>query len=141
MRLCRITGREEHHFPPTYSSWLRYISDRKALESIGKVREQCTRVQRWLEYLSKFTYALEYLKVSATQAVPIFSLASCFPRQKQTRLGRIAKLFLIRASDQQYRPLYRTPRPSACRGSSWVAPNSCLLQSRFNPAALALVNF
>ncbi|CAB1120470.1 unnamed protein product [Ectocarpus sp. CCAP 1310/34] len=40
-------------------------SDHKALKSIGKVDEHNARVQRWLEFLSNFTYTLEYRKGSA----------------------------------------------------------------------------
>ncbi|CAB1119356.1 unnamed protein product [Ectocarpus sp. CCAP 1310/34] len=40
-------------------------SDHKALESIGKVGEHNARVQRWLEFLSNFTYTLKYRKGSA----------------------------------------------------------------------------
>ena len=38
----------------------RIFSARKALESIGKVGNHNTRVQRWLEFLTAFDYTLEY---------------------------------------------------------------------------------
>ena len=40
----------------------RVFSDHKALESIGKVGDHNARVQRWLEFLAAFGYALEYRK-------------------------------------------------------------------------------
>ena len=43
----------------------RIFSDRKALESIGKVGGHNARVQRWLEFLTAFHYTLEYRKGSA----------------------------------------------------------------------------
>ena len=42
----------------------RIFSDRKALESIGKLGDHTARVQRWLEFLTAFNYTLEYRKGS-----------------------------------------------------------------------------
>ena len=41
------------------------FSDRKALDSVGKVGDHNARVQRWLEFLTTFDYTLEYRKGSA----------------------------------------------------------------------------
>ena len=43
----------------------RIFSDHKALESIGKVGDHNARVQRWLDFLTVFDYALEHRKGSA----------------------------------------------------------------------------
>ena len=43
----------------------RVFSDHEAIESIGKVGDHNTRVQRWLEFLTAFDYTLEYRTGSA----------------------------------------------------------------------------
>ncbi|CAB1107749.1 unnamed protein product [Ectocarpus sp. CCAP 1310/34] len=57
-------------------------SDHKALESIGKVGEHNARVQRWLEFLSNFTYTLKYRKGSANGNADFLSR---LPFQHKTR--------------------------------------------------------
>ena len=52
----------------------RIFSDRKALESIGKVGNHDTRVQGWLEFLTAFDYTLEYRKGSANGNADFLSL-------------------------------------------------------------------
>ena len=48
-------------------------SDHKALDNITKVGEHNARVQRWLEFLSAYTYTLEYRKGSAIGNADFFS--------------------------------------------------------------------
>ena len=48
-----------------WSTNFRIYSDHKALESISKVGEHNARLRRWLEFLSAYTYTLEYRKGTA----------------------------------------------------------------------------
>ena len=45
----------------------------KALESIGKVGNHNTRVQKWFEFLTAFDYTLEFRKGSANGNVDFLS--------------------------------------------------------------------
>ena len=55
----------------------RIFSDRKALESIGKVGNHISRVHRWLEFLIAFDYTLECRKGSANGSA-YFPLARAY---------------------------------------------------------------
>ena len=46
-----------HQFP--------IFSDHEALESLDNIAEHNPRVQKWLEFLTTYTYTLEYCKGSA----------------------------------------------------------------------------
>ena len=83
-------------------------SDHKALESIGKVGEHNARVQRWLEYLSNFTYTLEYRKGSANGNADFLSRLP-LPAREEDKTGPDsidgidqAGVFLIRACGFTY---------------------------------------
>lgn len=47
----------------------RMLSDHKALESISKMGDHNARVQRWIEFITKFDYTLECRKDSANRDV------------------------------------------------------------------------
>lgn len=55
------------------------ISDHKALDSIGNVGDQFTRVQRWLEHLNTFDYTLTRVSKGSTNGKDDF-----LPRVPQT---------------------------------------------------------
>ena len=83
-------------------------SDHKALESIGKVGEHNARVQRWLEFLSNFTYTLKYRKGSANGNADFLSRMP-LPAQDTDKTGQDcidgvdhAGVFLIRACGLHY---------------------------------------
>ncbi|CAB1107752.1 unnamed protein product [Ectocarpus sp. CCAP 1310/34] len=83
-------------------------SDHKALESIGKVGEHNARVQRWLEFLSNFTYTLKYRKGSANGNADFLSRLP-LPAQDTDKTGPDcidgvdqAGAFLIRACGRSY---------------------------------------
>ena len=48
-----------------WSTHFQIYSDHKALENITKAGEQNARVRRWLEFLSVYTYTLDYRKGTA----------------------------------------------------------------------------
>ena len=48
-----------------WGTTFRIFSDHKALESLAKVAENNSRVQRWLEFLTAYHYTLEYRKAGA----------------------------------------------------------------------------
>ena len=81
----------------------RIFSDHKALESIGKVRNHNTRVQRWLEFLAAFDCTLKYRKGSVNGNADFLSRlpepATEHDRSGSTSLNLIEHggIYLIRA--------------------------------------------
>ncbi|CAB1115322.1 unnamed protein product [Ectocarpus sp. CCAP 1310/34] len=107
-RLVALFGPSNDFAVIFWSTKFIIYSDHKALESIGKVGEHNARVQRWLEFLSNFTYTLKYRKGSAISNVDILSRLP-LPAQDTDKTGPDcidgvgqAGVFFIRACGHNY---------------------------------------
>ncbi|CAB1111208.1 unnamed protein product [Ectocarpus sp. CCAP 1310/34] len=103
-------------------------SDHKALESIGKVGEHNARVQRWLEFLSNFTYTLKYRKGSANGNADFLSRLP-LPAQDTDKTGPDcidsvdqAGVFLIWACGRNYHSSSTPEGPGTVVGVDFFGP-------------------
>ncbi|CAB1111268.1 unnamed protein product [Ectocarpus sp. CCAP 1310/34] len=103
-------------------------SDHKALESIGKVGEHNARVQRWLEFLSNFTYTLKYRKGSANGNADFLSRLP-LPAQDTDKTGPDcidgvdqAGVFLIWACGRNYHSSSTPEGPGTVAGVDFFRP-------------------
>ncbi|CAB1103607.1 unnamed protein product [Ectocarpus sp. CCAP 1310/34] len=103
-------------------------SDHKALESIGKVGEHNARVQRWLEFLSNFTYTLKYRKGSANGNADFLSRLP-LPAQDTDKTAPDcidgvdqAGVFLIRACGRNYHSSSTPEGPGTVVGVDFFGP-------------------
>ncbi|CAB1106763.1 unnamed protein product [Ectocarpus sp. CCAP 1310/34] len=103
-------------------------SDHKALESIGKVGEHNARVQRWLEFLSNFTYTLKYRKGYANGNAD-FLLRLPLPAQDTDKTGPDcidgvdqAGVFLIWACGRNYHSSSTPEGPGTVVGVDFFGP-------------------
>ena len=69
-----------------WGTTFRIFSDYKALESLAKVAEHNSRVQRWLEFLAAYNYTLAYRKGSANSNADVLSQLR-LPASENNRSG------------------------------------------------------